>query len=249
MQDSKRFMAIACEILFREVCFCVSKSKHIVDVSFQKKGLHDVGEAKMSRALQDVIDQVDYKKYDAILLCYGLCNNGIKNLHAPIPLVVPRAHDCITLLLGSKEKYADYFTNNTGTFFHSSGWLERDVNPNETEGSIIRQLGVGKTYEEYVDEYGEENAEYLMSMLENWLVNYKKVAFINNGMGDVKNNRAKSESFAQNNNWEYEEIEGNISLIEQLVDGEWNEADFLVIPPDNKIEPSNDVNVVSYTPL
>ena len=249
MQYKKRFIAIACEILFREVCFCVSKSKQIVDIVFQKKSLHDIGEAQMSKTLQNAINQIDHGKYDAILLCYGLCNNGVKNLHAPIPLVVPRAHDCITLLMGSKEKYAGYFANNPGAYYHSSGWLERNANPNETEGSVMQQLGIDRTYAEYADEYGEENAEYLMSMLGNWLVNYSKVTFINNGIGDVKNNREKSRSHAQDNNWDFEEIEGNISLIERLVDGEWDEADFLVIPPNNKIEPSNDAKIVAYSPL
>ena len=241
---SKRFIVIACEILFREVCFCVSKSKNIVDVMFQKKALHDIGEAEMYRALQNAVNQVDHEKYDAILLAYGLCNNGIKNLHAPIPMVVPRAHDCIALLMGSKEKYADYFANNPGAYYHSSGWLERNAHD---ERSVMHQLGIAKTYDEYVDEYGEDNAEYLMSMLGNWLVNYTKVAFINNGIGDVENNRAKSKTIAHENNWDYEEVEGNISLIERLIEGEWVESDFLVIPPNCVIEPSHDSNIVTWT--
>ena len=247
--NDKRYLIISCEILFREVCFCVSKSKHIVDVSFQKKGLHDIGEASMSKALQDVIEQVDYDKYNAILLCYGLCNNGIRNLHAPIPIVVPRAHDCITLLMGSKEKYDDYFFNNIGTYFHSSGWLERDKNSNETAGSIIQQLGIDKSHADYVEEYGEENADYLMSILGNWLVNYNKVAFINNGIGDIRGNAEKSKKFAEQNNWDYEEVEGNISLIERLVDGDWDEVDFLIVPPNHTIEPTNDSSVFTYVSL
>ena len=244
MESIKRYLIISCEILFREVCFCASKSKHIIDVAFQKKGLHDIGEAEMSKELQKVINQVDYDKYSAILLCYGLCNNGVRNLHAPIPMVIPRAHDCITLLLGSKEKYSEYFANNIGTFFHSSGWLERDMHPNETDGSITQKLGIDKSYINYVEEYGEENAEYIMSIVGNWLVNYKKVAFINNGIGDIKGNREKSIEFAKNKNWDYEEVEGDINLIERLVNGEWDESDFLIIPPNHKIESTNDPDIL-----
>ena len=242
-----RYIAISCDVLFREVCLCASKSKNIVDVIFKNKGLHDIGTARMSEELQIVIDQLDYTKYDAILLGYGLCNNGIANLCAPIPIVVPRAHDCITLLLGSKEKYADYFAANPGTYYYSSGWLERSTN--ETGEGVMKQLGIEKTYEEYIDEYGEENAEYLMSILGNWVANYTKVTFINNGVGDIESNRARSKTRAESSNWEYEEIEGNISLIERLLDGEWNEADFLVIPPNHKIMPSNDEGIISYRQL
>ena len=244
MQDKKRFIVIACDILFREVCFCVSKSKHVVDIVFQKKALHDIGEAGMHKALETAINQVDHSKYDAILLCYGLCNNGIRNLHAPIPIVMPRAHDCITLLLGSKEKYSDYFTKNPGTYFKSSGWLERNEGPDGTEEGVMQKLGIEKSYDEYKDEFGEENAEYLMELLGNWLVNYKKVAFINNGIGNIPKDRAMAKAFAQDNNWEYEEVEGNISLIERLIDGDWDEADFLVVPPYSRIVPSNDDGVV-----
>ena len=249
MQSTKRYVVIACEILFREVCYCASKSKNIVDVQFQRKALHDIGEAEMYKALQDAVNQVNHDKYDAILLAYGLCNNGIRNLHAPIPMVVPRAHDCITLLMGSKEKYADYFAKNPGAFYHSSGWLERSAHARKEDGSVMHQLGIAKSYEEYAEEFGEENAEYLMSMFGNWLVNYNKVTFINNGIGDVANNIEKSQAYARENNWEYEEVEGNISLIERLVDGDWDDSDFLVIPPMYKIEPSNNAKIVSSSPL
>ena len=40
-------------------------------------------------------------------------------------LVVPRAHDCITLFLGSKERYLDYFQTHPGVYFKTSGWIER----------------------------------------------------------------------------------------------------------------------------
>jgi hypothetical protein len=40
-------------------------------------------------------------------------------------MVVPRAHDCIALLLGSREKYAVYFDAHPGTFYQSPGWVER----------------------------------------------------------------------------------------------------------------------------
>jgi len=239
-----RYIAISCDVLFREVCLCASKSKNVVDVIFKNKGLHDIGTARMVEELQNVIDQIDCNKYEAILLGYGLCNNGIANLRASIPIVVPRAHDCITLLMGSKERYAEYFAKNPGTYYYSSGWLERSTN--ETGEGVMKQLGIEKTYEEYIEEYGEENAEYLMSMLGNWVTNYTKVTFINNGVGDIENSRARSKTEAERNNWEYEEIEGNISLIERLLDGKWDEADFLVVPPDNKIMPSNDTKIISY---
>ena len=87
------YKLIGCEILFREICACASVSANVIDIEIMPKGLHDVGEEKMSAMLQARIDAVDADKYDAILLCYGLCNYGTKGLHAALPMVIPRAHD------------------------------------------------------------------------------------------------------------------------------------------------------------
>ena len=74
-----------------------------VDIEFLPKGLHDIGQAGMSARLSEVLAAVDETKYEAVLLGYGLCSNGLVGLTArSIPLVVPRAHDCITLFLGEQ---------------------------------------------------------------------------------------------------------------------------------------------------
>jgi hypothetical protein len=145
MTERKRFNLISCEILHREITWCVARCRNIIDVTFLPKGLHDVGECGMSGALQEAIDGVDASRCEAILLGYGLCNNGIRGLRATVPLVVPRAHDCITLLLGSKERYRDYFSCNPGTYFKSTGWIERDSSSSDDPDSIPSQLGLGGT--------------------------------------------------------------------------------------------------------
>jgi len=241
MSEKRRFHLIACEIMFREVCLCAAKSCNVIDLTFMPKKLHDLGEAKMSGNLQRQIDQIDPEKYDAILLCYGLCNYGVRGLHAEIPIVIPRAHDCITLLMGSKDKYKEYFAKNPGTFFHSTGWIERDSD--EAEG-IASQLGINKSYEEYRELYGEDAAEYLTSVLGSWRENYKKIAYINTGTGDHISNLAFSKKSAEAREWEFDEVEGDLELILKLFNGEWDDIDFLVAPPQYIIEPSYDETII-----
>jgi hypothetical protein len=249
METVKRYLLITCEVLFREVCLCASQSKNIIDINFMPKGLHDIGKCEMSKKLQTEIDNVDKTKYDAILLGYGLCNNGIQGLHSKLPLILPKAHDCITLLLGSRKRYDKYFHENPGTFYKSSGWIERDINPNENEQSVTSQLGMNNTYEEYVEKYGEENAEFLMEMLGDWCKNYSKVTYINTQTGNPIDYRVLVKQQATENQWEYEEIEGDTNLIFRLLEGEWDNQDFLIVPPDNSIEPTNDENIIKYTPI
>ncbi len=235
MESPKHFKLIACEIMFREVCYCASQSYNILDLQFLPKGLHDVGEAKMRTQLQDAISNLDITKYDAILLGYGLCNNGIRGLQACLPMVVPRAHDCITLLLGSKEKYYQYFDSHSGTFFKSPGWVERDLDPNISPQSIPSQLGMGHNYQEYEKKYGSENAEYLMESLGDWFKNYRKLAYIDTGIGDFQHYKELTKRQADDKGWEYEELTGSVSLIQKLVDGQWDEKDFLIVPSGKTI--------------
>ncbi|MFI3206682.1 MAG: DUF1638 domain-containing protein, partial [Clostridia bacterium] len=150
----KRIKVIACEIAFRELCLCASKAKNIVDFSFLEKGLHDMGQKLMSARIQKEIDSTDKEKYSAIVLVYGLCNNGIVGLHSELPMIVPKAHDCITFFMGSKEKYSEFFNENLGSYFYTSGWLERETNPSEVENSVTSQLGLNKSYDDYVEEFG-----------------------------------------------------------------------------------------------
>ena len=243
----KRYKVIACEILFREVCLCAALSRQIVDLQFMPKGLHDIGEQKMAARLQSEIDRTDPARYDAILLVYGLCNHGVRGLGAPIPLVIPRAHDCITLLLGSRDAYRTYFDARPGTYFKSPGWIERDAKGDGENPSIATQLGIDRTYAEYVAQYGEENAAYLVEQLGDWLRNYRRLAYIDTGTGDPDGDRLATAEQAREKSWDFEARKGDLALIRQLFDGDWDEQDFLVGPPHKHIVPSCDACVVTWS--
>ena len=156
----KRLLAIVCEVFHREACAAAAQSRLRVDFEFLPKSLHDIGEEAMSARLQATIDHaLQTRSADeqpgAIVLLYGLCNNGICGLHAPVPLVVARAHDCITLLLGSRERYEAHFAAHPGTFYKSPGWIERDSDPNDNPASVTSRLGLSRNYAELVEQFGQ----------------------------------------------------------------------------------------------
>lgn len=232
----KKFKVISCEILFRELCYCSSISKNIIDIEFLPKGLHDIGAEKMLNTLQDKINQVEDGKYDAILLGYALCNNGVVGLKSHTDLVIPRAHDCITLLLGSKEKYLEYHSKNPGTYFKSTGWIEREKNFADFTQTIPQLLGITATYQEYVEKYGEENAKYIMEVTGDWLKNYNKFVYIDTVNGNFDDYKKMTEDAAKEKGWDYEELKGDMKLLQDLVDGNWDEKDFLVIKPGYELK-------------
>ena len=239
----RKYIIIACAVFVREVYFCAAKSKNIIDVMILDQGLHDIGEVGMSAKLQEVIDAVDPGKFDAILLGYGLCNNGIRGLHASIPLVIPKAHDCIALLMGSKEKYREYFDANPGTFYRSVGWVEHVEHHLSNPDSTTTKMGM-QQYEEYVKLYGEDNAKYLMETLEGGLKHYNKLTYINTGVGDFQEYKDAEKADAAERGWTFEEYQGDMNLFMRMMDGEWDENDYLVIKPGEKVRPSYDDEII-----
>ena len=241
-----RLKLIACEIFYRELCAAIARSANQIDVEFLPKGLHDIGQAGMSARLNEALAAVNESGYEAVLLGYALCSNGLLGLAAGnIPLVVPRAHDCITLFLGSKERYLDFFTKNPGVYFKTSGWIERAEGPAQFgQDSIQRQAGMTHSYEEYVAKYGEDNARFLYEQLSNMTRNYAKIAFIEMGVEPDDRFERKARGDAEALRWTYEKLQGDMSLIQDLLDGRWDDERFLVVPPGCRIAPSYDDGII-----
>jgi len=242
----KRLSAVACEVLYREMCYCVATSKNIVDLRFITQGLHDQGAEKMSARLQEEVDAVDAGKYEAVLLAYGLCNNGIVGLTArDVPLVVPRAHDCITFFFGSHDKYQAYFDRCPGTYFATTGWIERDnTNLEDVSDERRRQLGSDRTYAQYVEQYGEENAKYIMETLGDTLKNYDRYAYIDMGIGENLGYDDETRRNADQRGWAFDRVAGDLTLVRKLVDGEWDDDRFLVVEPGETIAAAYDGRII-----
>ncbi len=250
MPEPLRLKLIACEIVYREVCHVVARSLNRVDVEFLPKGLHDMGQPKMLARLQEALAQVDESCYHAILLGYGLCNNGLVGLAARrVPLVVPRAHDCITLFLGSKERYLDYFTKHPGVYFKTTGWLERGRDLEQYRNESIQQRhGLHQSYDDLVAKYGEDNAKFLWEQLGDLTRNYSQITFIRMGIERDTHFEQQASEDACERNWKFELLDGNLSLLERLVDGPWDSDQFLVVAPGEAIAPAYDESIIKSRP-
>ena len=240
-----RLKIISCEVFCREFRYFAAQSEHLIDIVFQPFGLHDTPE-KLREVTQAEVDATPENKYQYILIGYGLCSRGTAGVTARhTPLVIPRAHDCITMFLGSKERYAQHFLEAPGTYYYSSGWIERKEGLTEQgHMKIVKEEERKRRFEEYVEKYGEDNAKYLIEMESQWLNNYGNATYISLEIGPEDTYRVFTKNVAQAHGWNYEEIQGDTGLIQRFLDGDWSDKDFLIVPSGCRIVQTYDDDVI-----
>ncbi len=193
-------------------------------VTFMDYGLHRLP-SKMTYTLQEAIDSLE--RPSLVVLGYGLCGNGLNGIKAGRhTLLVPRADDCIAILLGSRQAYMREFEATPGTYYLSKGWLESGSHPL-------------KEYQEYVDKYGEEDAAWIMDQQ---YQHYERLVLVTHSEADMAKYRPQAQAVAaycQQWGMRYEEILGSDAYVRRLVeiaaDPEQADDEFVVISPGGEI--------------
>jgi hypothetical protein len=251
----RRYKLISCNVFQRELCAAIAGQPHLIDPEFLALGLHERPEL-LRTALQDRIDAVSAasdatadtpaawgaaaeKAYDAILLGYGLCGNGLAGLQArSIPLVLPRAHDCCTLLLGSRAAFLEHFGDSLSSSWSSAGYIERGSTYFRSS-DMGRSIGYGIEYAELVGKYGEENAAYVWETMHP-VIEETQLRYIETdetaGLGYAERMRAQATLEGK----EFVLYRGSTRLLRALIAGGWDEEEFLIVPPGARVEPSYD---------
>jgi len=231
----ERFYIIGCHVLWRELCHYASISRNTFNFHFIAQGLHNTPDI-LRRELQKAIDGVE-GGYSAILIGYGLCSNGLEGITArKTKLVIMRGHDCITFLLGSKERYQEYFDHHPGTYWYSPGWIDT--------GSMPGKERYEGTLRSYIEKYGEDNAEYLMEMEQGWYKNYSNAAYVDVEFYDTEKYKAYTKQCAQWLGWNCDILSGNPQLIVNFLEGNWNAEEFLIVEPGEMVVASHDEKII-----
>jgi hypothetical protein len=196
-------------------------------VTFLDYGLHE-NPKKLTDALQEQIGSI--QKPSLILLGYGLCGNGLDGIQSgQHTLLIPRADDCIAILLGSYQAYLREFNDNPGTYYLTKGWLESGSDPL-------------KEYHQMVEKYGAETGEWIMDQQYR---HYNRLVLVAHTQEDLETYRPRAQEVAEYcQRWDmkYEEIVGSDAYIRNLVGAastlnDSNE-EFLVIAPGDIIQQS-----------
>lgn len=178
------------------------------------------------------------EQLDAILLGYGICSHGTIGVSSSMyRIVVPRAHDCITLFLGSKERYLDEFSKNPGTYWFTPGFISGKMQPGMSEkyAGVYQQFE--ESFETYRERYGDDEiAKYIIDNQEQaWIKNYSRGAYVESGLPGGNVLRGKAREFCESRHWNFEEVRGDLALVRDLISGDWDPERFLVLEPGESL--------------
>lgn len=195
-------------------------------VTYLEITLHNTPK-KLAAALQQEIDAI--AQPSNVIIGYGLCGNGLLGVKSgPHTLIIPRTHDCVAIFLGSHQRYVQRFFANPNTYYLTRGWLDAKDEPLQD-------------YLDYVRDYDEETADYLVEMKYR---HYRKLCMVGYSQQELEECRPMAmrvaEFCAKRWNMEYEEVIGSTSLLEALIgmparlDSE--NSEFVVLEPGREIE-------------
>jgi hypothetical protein len=227
VKDTRPVVVIACKV-FQDLLERHLPPDLVDQVSLMDYGLHEYPNT-LRESVQETIDRV--QEPSLILIVYGLCGNGLSGIHSRSHvLVIPRADDCIAILLGSYRAYREEFNKNPGTYYLSKGWLESGSDPLSE-------------YQDYLSRYGRKKADFIMDQQ---YTNYGRLVLVAHSREDLEMYRPRAQEVARYcERWgmQYEELLGSdhyfrglIKAIESLPDA--SDEAFLVIQPGGIIDQS-----------
>jgi hypothetical protein len=217
---------IACAV-FKNLLEHLLPEELAAEVTFLDYGLHAIPR-NLKTAVQDTLNAIE--EPSLVVLGYGLCGNGLDGIQAgKHTLLIPRVDDCIAIFLGSYAAYKQEFDHNPGTYYLTKGWLESGSDP-------LRE------YENLVEKYGQEMAEWLMS---EQYQHYKRLLFVAHTQEDIDIYAPRARQVGEYmSQWgvRYEEISGSDLYLRQLTKNASNlestDGDFLIVKPGGELHQS-----------
>src|SRR5574340_1769044 len=214
---TRRIVVIACSVLND---LLGSRLPPGVPATWLDITLHNTPK-KLAASLQQRID--DIAQPSLILIGNGLA--GVKSrAHT---LVIPRMHDCVAMFLGSHQRYVQRFFASPNTYYLTKGWIDAKDEPLTD-------------YLDYVRDYDQETADYLVDMK---YKHYRKlcvVGFSQEELEACRPDAMKIAAFCRGRfGMEYEETIGTTQLIDEMLrmshDNAGHGDEFVVVGPGGEI--------------
>lgn len=214
---------LACDVFADEVARLQKDAGVCLhSVTWLEMGLHD-HPPRLRQAVQEAIAGIEADaSVETILLAYGLCGQGLLGVRAGrCPLVLPRAADCVAVLLGGDARREALLKDNPHTYFYTPGWVRGKRVPGPDREAHVRA--------QYQERYDEETVADLVEADREGFLPYRAACYVD--ITDDAEAAAYSRRCAECLGWEFREVSGDPGMLRALLAEAWDDKDFLVVPP------------------
>lgn len=228
---------LACEVFRDEIALHARGAAHLVETRWFEIGLHDRPEqlrATLQRQLDELAGRPDIA---AVVLAYGLCGRGTAGLRAVgQPLVMARAHDCITVFMGSKEAYAAHQRRCPTCYYYTPGWNRARRVPGPEMIELKRA--------ELALRFDDEDVAFLMESERQQLAMHDTATYLDLGTANAQAEAAYAQRCAAWLDWKFEHLPGDPALLRDLLWGRWDPARFQIIQPGEQLGQAPDESIL-----
>jgi hypothetical protein len=208
-----RTLIMACRTVENELRMAMAQAGVDYPVLYLDAGLH-LWPDRLREAIQRDLDRIE--NVDVVLMGYGFCGESLVGVKSDrFKIVVPRVHDCISLLLGStlaREQCGN------DVYFFTKGWLDHEIS-------------IAHEYNRCVARYGEQKATSIMKKM---MKHHKGLTAIDTGAYNVEPVKLQVQTLAEKMGWKFETVPGSLRIFHKLLKGPWDE-EFVVLEPGQVI--------------
>jgi hypothetical protein len=206
---------IACETLRDEFQYVLEKTNKDPLIIWIESGLHNRPE-KLRIRLQEALETIDG---GVVYLLFGVCGNATLGLKTGnFKFVMPKVDDCISLLIGSPKKRADFAAEHF-SYYLTGGWMRGERNP------LVE-------YQYSLEKYGKEKAEYITKTLYG---HYKTLALLDTGAYPINKLIEETKILANTIGLEQMVVPATTNYIEEFLRGPWPPDRYIVKEPHSEI--------------
>jgi hypothetical protein len=236
-----RVLLLACRVFEHEIAQHAAGAKHIVETRFFEMGLHDRPDQLRATLQAELALAAPRDDIEAVILAYGLCGRGTAGLQPERhQLVIPRAHDCITVFMGSKEAYAEHQRRCPSCYYYTPGWNRQRRVPGPEKLAALKL--------ELAARFDADDVEYLVESERAQWASHDTVTYLDLGTEDAEAEADYARRCAAWLGWKFERLQGNAKLLRDLLWCHWDAERFQIIAPGQRLGHSPDDKILRAEP-
>lgn len=232
------YAILACDVFSEELTELAGSPPPWHAIDYLEMGLHDRPD-ELRQAVQDAIATLEADpEIETLLLAYGRCGNGLVGVRAQrCPLILPQAHDCISILLGGREAHDAVLKKNPATYFYSPGWIRGKRVPGPDREAYLRELYAGR----YADD--EEMVDELVEADQETFAHHNCAAYVS--IIDRPDAKRYCKGCARHMGWAQQTLPGDPSFLQDLLKGNWTPDRFLRVEPGQSVGADTNGNLMA----